>query len=98
MAEPCFLKGVTFLILCAASLPHKVVYLNDYEVATVNRERFEVRNLDAGTMPPRISKLEFSAEDAARGVFPHFMLKEIFEQPRAMENALRGGVDVETAS
>ena len=76
----------------------QVVYLNDYEVATINRERFEVRNLDAGTVQTRISNLEFSAEDAARGAFSHFMLKEIFEQPRVMENALRGRVDVEAAS
>ena len=76
----------------------QVVYLNDYDVATVTRDRFEVQNLGADTAQVQISRLEFSAEDAQRGEFPHFMLKEIFEQPRTVENALRGRVDHESAT
>jgi glucosamine--fructose-6-phosphate aminotransferase (isomerizing) len=76
----------------------QVVYLNDYDVATVTRERFDVQNLGADTAQVQISRLEFSAEDAQRGEFPHFMLKEIFEQPRTVENALRGRVDHENAT
>jgi glucosamine--fructose-6-phosphate aminotransferase (isomerizing) len=76
----------------------KVVYLNDYDVATITSERFEVLNLGADTANVQISKLEFSSEDAARGDFEHFMLKEIFEQPRTVENALRGRVDIEGAT
>jgi glutamine---fructose-6-phosphate transaminase (isomerizing) len=76
----------------------KVVYLNDYDVATITSERFDVLNLGADTANVQISKLEFSQEDAARGDFAHFMLKEIFEQPRTVENALRGRVDTEGAT
>ncbi len=76
----------------------KVVYLNDYDVATVTRERFDVQNLGTDTANVQISKLEFAAQDAERGEYPHFMLKEIFEQPRAVENALRGRVDLENAT
>ena len=76
----------------------KVVYLNDYDVATVTPERFDVLNLGTETANVQISKLEFSPEDAARGEFAHFMLKEIFEQPRTVENALRGRVDPEGAT
>jgi glucosamine--fructose-6-phosphate aminotransferase (isomerizing) len=76
----------------------KVVYLSDYDVATVTGERFDVLNLGADTANVQISKLEFSPEDAARGEFAHFMLKEIFEQPRAVENALRGRLDFEGAT
>ncbi|MGO8682144.1 MAG: glutamine--fructose-6-phosphate transaminase (isomerizing) [Limisphaerales bacterium] len=76
----------------------KVVYLNDYDVATITSERFDVLNLGADTANVQISKLEFSSEDAARGDFEHFMLKEIFEQPRTVENALRGRVDKEGAT
>ncbi|HZT23528.1 MAG TPA: glutamine--fructose-6-phosphate transaminase (isomerizing) [Verrucomicrobiae bacterium] len=76
----------------------KVVYLNDYDVATVNGERFQVQNLGADTANVQISNLEFSREDAARGRFPHFMLKEIFEQPQTVRNALRGRVDLEGAT
>jgi glutamine---fructose-6-phosphate transaminase (isomerizing) len=76
----------------------EVVYLNDYDVATVTRERFDVLNLGADTANVQVSKLEFSSEDAERGEYPHFMLKEIFEQPRTVENALRGRVDSESAT
>ncbi len=76
----------------------KVVYLNDYDVATMTRERFDVQNLGADTANVQISKLEFAAQDAERGKYDHFMLKEIFEQPRAVENALRGRVDIENAT
>jgi glucosamine--fructose-6-phosphate aminotransferase (isomerizing) len=76
----------------------QVVYLNDYDVATVTRERFDVQNLGADTAKVQISRLEFAAEEAERGEFAHFMLKEIFEQPRAVENALRGRVDFENAT
>jgi glucosamine--fructose-6-phosphate aminotransferase (isomerizing) len=75
-----------------------VVYLNDYDVATVTPEHFAVQNLGADTANVQISHLEFSQEDAARGKFPHFMLKEIFEQPQAVQNALRGRLDFEGAT
>ena len=76
----------------------KVVYLNDYDVATITPERFDVMNLGADTANVQISNLEFSQEDAVRGQYEHFMLKEIFEQPRTVENALRGRVDAEGAT
>jgi len=76
----------------------KVVYLNDYDVATITPERFDVLNLGADTANVQISNLEFSQEDAARGKYAHFMLKEIFEQPQTVHNALRGRVDQEGAT
>ncbi len=76
----------------------KVVYLNDYDVATITPERFDVINLGTDTANVQVSKLEFSQEDAVRGKHAHFMLKEIFEQPRTVENALRGRVDNEGAT
>ncbi len=80
-----------------AIAPHtrQVVYLNDYDVVTLTAEGFNVTTLDADTARVQISQLEFSAEAAERGSFPHFMLKEIFEQPRTVENALRGRIDLE---
>ena len=76
----------------------KVVYLNDYDVATITPERFDVLNLGTDTANVQVSNLEFSQEDAVRGKYEHFMLKEIFEQPRTVENALRGRVDNEGAT
>ena len=76
----------------------KVVYLNDYDVATITPERFDVLNLGTDTANVQISQLEFSQEDAARGQHAHFMLKEIYEQPQTISNALRGRLDFEGAT
>ena len=76
----------------------KVVYLNDYDVATITPERFEVLNLGADTANVQISNLEFNHEDVGRGKYAHFMLKEIYEQPQTVQNALRGRLDFEGAT
>ncbi|HEY1490583.1 MAG TPA: glutamine--fructose-6-phosphate transaminase (isomerizing) [Verrucomicrobiae bacterium] len=76
----------------------RVVYLNDYDVATITPERFDVSNLGTDTANVQISNLEFSQEDAARGRHAHFMLKEIYEQPQTVLNALRGRLDFEGAT
>jgi glutamine---fructose-6-phosphate transaminase (isomerizing) len=76
----------------------KVVYLNDYDVATITPDRFDVLNLGTDTANVQISKLEFDAEDAQRGKHAHFMLKEIYEQPQTVANALRGRIDAEGAT
>ncbi len=80
-----------------AVAPHtrQVVYLNDYDVATLTADRFTVASLGSDTAQVQISQLEFSPEAAERGEFAHYMLKEIFEQPRTVANALRGRVDLE---
>ena len=94
-------KGENFLASDAnAIVAHtkKVVYLNDYDVATITSERFDVQNLGTDTANVQISNIEFSQEDAARGRHAHFMLKEIYEQPQTVLNALRGRIDAEGAT
>ncbi len=81
-----------------ASHTRQVIYLNDSDVVTLTPGKFKVSRLDADTAHFKISQLEFSAEASERGKFPHFMLKEIFEQPRTVENAMRGRVDHEEAT
>jgi glucosamine--fructose-6-phosphate aminotransferase (isomerizing) len=93
--------GENFLASDANALvahTRQVVYLNDYDVATVTAAGFEVQNLGTETAQIQISKLEFASEDAERGQHAHFMLKEIFEQPRTVENALRGRLDFQGAT
>ena len=76
----------------------QVVFLSDYDVATVTRDSFEVLNLGTDTADVQVSKLEFEDGDSQRGDYEHFMLKEIHEQPRTVENALRGRIDHEGAT
>jgi glucosamine--fructose-6-phosphate aminotransferase (isomerizing) len=94
-------KGENFLASDAnAIVAHtkRVVYLNDYDVATITPKKFKVINLGTETANVQISKLEFDQEDAVRGEHAHFMLKEILEQPRTIENALRGRLDLKNAT
>jgi glucosamine--fructose-6-phosphate aminotransferase (isomerizing) len=71
----------------------QVAYLNDYDVATIRPDGFSVVSLGSDTAKVQISQLEFDAEAAEKGKYAHYMLKEIFEQPRTVENALRGRID-----
>ncbi|HSH93324.1 MAG TPA: glutamine--fructose-6-phosphate transaminase (isomerizing), partial [Roseimicrobium sp.] len=76
----------------------QVVYLNDYDVTTLTADRFHVENLGSDTARVQISRIEFSAESIERGEYAHFMLKEIHEQPKTVENAFRGRLDLEEAT
>jgi glutamine---fructose-6-phosphate transaminase (isomerizing) len=94
-------EGETLLASDANAIaPHtrQVVYLNDNDVVTLTAGRFDVSNLGSETARCQISQLEFEAEAAERGSFPHFMLKEIFEQARTVENAMRGRLVAEEAT
>jgi len=88
--------GEHFLASDATAIaPHtrQVAYLNDYDVATITADHFTVSRPEEDQARVQISELEFSAEAAERGPFAHFMLKEIFEQPRTIQNAVRGRLD-----
>jgi len=68
----------------------QVVYLEDNEVARLEPGQFSISTLDNKSVSRPVTALEIGPEALDRGNFPHFMLKEIFEQPEAVENALRG--------
>ncbi|MEM6884021.1 MAG: glutamine--fructose-6-phosphate transaminase (isomerizing), partial [Verrucomicrobiota bacterium] len=77
-----------------ALLPYtqKVVYLKDFDVVKIHKGHFEIENMGDGESGFEIKELEFAPESIEKGDFPHYMLKEIFEQPTAIENALRGRI------
>jgi glucosamine--fructose-6-phosphate aminotransferase (isomerizing) len=68
----------------------QVVYLEDNEVARLEPGEFSITTLENRAVNREAAVLEVGPEAMDRGAFPHFMLKEIFEQPEAVENALRG--------
>ncbi len=68
-----------------------VVYLDEQEYAVINRDgNYSIRTLGNVEKSHEIKKLEFSLEVIEKGGFEHFMLKEIYEQPKAIEDSLRG--------
>jgi glucosamine--fructose-6-phosphate aminotransferase (isomerizing) len=71
------------------------VYLNDFDIVAVERDKFEISSLDGVSGQHPVSKVEFSAEDIKKGDYPHYMLKEIFEQPDSVRDAMRGRLSLE---
>ena len=67
-----------------------VIYLQDNEIATIGRNSFSVKTLDGEEIEKEISEIKWDIGQIEKKGFEHFMLKEIFEQPEAVENTLRG--------
>jgi len=76
----------------------EVVYLADNEIAILQQGNFELLHRDTGRLSPSITTLNQVSDDIELGDFPHYMLKEIFEQPQSIENAMRGRLDDEEAT
>lgn len=67
-----------------------VVYLKDGEIAEIKKDSINITNFEKQKTPPEIVRLEWDLEQAQKGNYPHFMLKEIFEGPEIVLSALRG--------
>jgi len=72
---------------------NKVVHLEENELATVTADGFSISTAQAKPVQRSTETVEWRAEDAELSGFPHFMLKEIYEQPAAIENAIRGRLE-----
>jgi len=87
-------KGENFIASDVAALvahTRDAIYLNDYDLVEMSAEDFQVSSLRDGREADfRVQQVEFESADAEKGDFPHFMLKEIFEQPQSIANAFRG--------
>lgn len=77
-------------IAAFAGRTQDVIYLRDNEVVHLNAETFTVTTIADAEVSPVISHIDWEVESSELGSFKHYMLKEIFEQPTAVENAMRG--------
>lgn len=68
----------------------RVIYLNDGEIASVTADNFSISTLASETPKTILQELDWEIRDAELAGYPHYMLKEIFEQPAVLENAMRG--------
>ena len=74
---------------------NRVVFLDDREYAVVGKDFWVVKNLDSGEIVEKpVQEIEWSLEMAEKAGYPHFMLKEIYEQPRAIRDALHGNAGI----
>ncbi|MBL0172811.1 MAG: glutamine--fructose-6-phosphate transaminase (isomerizing) [Gemmatimonadaceae bacterium] len=72
-----------------------VIYLDDGDVAVITRDGYKVLDLDSVLLDKPVSRIDWDLEQIERGGYPHFMLKEIFEQPTTVENTMRGRLILE---
>ncbi|NOY41639.1 MAG: glutamine--fructose-6-phosphate transaminase (isomerizing) [Planctomycetes bacterium] len=76
----------------------KIVYLADHEIAVITPEAIRVIHRDQGDVHHDVKLLEIESTDIDLGSYAHYMLKEIFEQPESVRNAVRGRLDKDAAT
>lgn len=71
-----------------------VIYLNDGEIAIIKNNELTIKTIDNAVKTPYIQELEMNLEQIEKGGYDHFMIKEIFEQPRSVRDSFRGRISV----
>ena len=85
-------------ISAIVSHTREVVYLNDYEIVALQADGFEISTLSGLGADFEVSTVEFDAGAVEKGAYPHYMLKEIHEQPNTVRDAMRGRLSTEEAT
>ncbi|MFT6815258.1 MAG: glucosamine--fructose-6-phosphate aminotransferase (isomerizing) [Sphingobacteriales bacterium] len=75
-----------------------VIYLNDGEIGYITRSGYSIKTIENKELTPYIQELEMNLEQLEKGGFDHFMLKEIYEQPRAIYDSMRGRIRAKTGT
>ena len=79
-----------------AEYTDRVVYLNDGDIAVLQREKpLQVVNLDNEMQHPKVKQIDVTLGQLEKGGYPYFMLKEIFEQPDCLRSCMRGRINVD---
>ncbi len=74
----------------------QVVFISDHEMAVIQDNQLSMKSLEDVPLTPAIQKLDMALETIEKGSFTHFMLKEIFEQPKAIRDCMRGRLEVDS--
>ena len=77
---------------------NEVVYMNDYEIALIKDNVLSIKTIDNNETTPYIETLDLELEQIEKGGYPHFMLKEIFEQPNSIRDVMRGRVNADMSN
>ena len=81
-------------ITAMVAYTNKVVHLQDNEMARLTVDDFSISTAQAKRIERSLETVEWRAEEAELNGFPHFMLKEIYEQPETIKNAIRGRLEL----
>jgi glucosamine--fructose-6-phosphate aminotransferase (isomerizing) len=88
--------GETFLASDASAFvgfTEKAVYLQDHQMCVISPGEWHILDRDQAKVDAHVHQIQWEPEDTDKGDFEHYMLKEIYEQPEALENAMRGRLD-----
>lgn len=91
-------KGEYFIASDATPIveyTNEVVYLNDFEIAVIKRDGLKIKSVEDVDSNPYIQTIDLELEAIEKGGYEHFMLKEIFEQPRSIADSMRGRLNAE---
>ena len=77
---------------------NRVVYLEDGELAEITADSFSISTLEEVEVTPHLEEISWNLDMIEKSGFDHFMLKEIFEQPETLKNAMRGRLNFEEAT
>ncbi|MDB3940292.1 glutamine--fructose-6-phosphate transaminase (isomerizing) [Verrucomicrobiales bacterium] len=94
-------KGEKFLasdVGAIVSHTTDAIYLRDRDLVCLTEDDFSIENVDGDQGEYEVSTVDFTPEQAEKGDYPHYMLKEIFEQPTSIRNAFRGRLVDDQAS
>ena len=72
-----------------------VIYLNDNDMAIVTKDSLQLKTIHNDTLEPKIQTLDLDIGEIEKGGYEHFMLKEIFEQPKSINDTFRGRVSID---
>ncbi|HRK55124.1 MAG TPA: glutamine--fructose-6-phosphate transaminase (isomerizing) [Cyclobacteriaceae bacterium] len=75
---------------------NEVIYLNDQEIAIIKDGKLEIKDTSNLPLTPYVQFVDMELEAIEKGGYEHFMLKEIFEQPRSIMDCMRGRLDSST--
>lgn len=81
-----------------AGYTDRIIYLADHQIAVIRPENIQVLHRDHGRVRPEILMMGEQSPEVGLDGFPHYMLKEIYEQPQSIRNALRGRLDKDNAT
>ena len=89
-------RGETFLASdpsALAGFADKVVYLQDNQLCVLSPGEWQILDQEQSRVEATVHSIDWDTTETDKGLFDHYMLKEIYEQPEALENALRGRLD-----
>jgi glucosamine--fructose-6-phosphate aminotransferase (isomerizing) len=76
----------------------KIVYLSDHELAVVTEDQLRIMHRDTGNVAVNVKQMEVVSSQVQLNGYEHYMLKEIYEQPETIQNAMRGRLSLDEAT